>query len=208
MLYSVTQRSISFSYSISIFSINMPQDESLKKVQSNSISLNVAIYGVDVGGEGDAVVRGWHLPQKCTLLGWYDAASCVNCQRPWSILPPLLELCVALLELWMFSMTCGLRHSLRGKGIHVELGTFFSSLMTILCKKNTYIKCIMENGLLEGGWFCLLWKYSGLEYTHLVKLSNVRAWLSCWKTINWKRFCQSNPIVLFVSVSAKWFNAW
>lgn len=52
MLYSVTQRSISFSYSISIFSINMPQDESLKKVQSNSISLNVAMY-VDGGGEGD-----------------------------------------------------------------------------------------------------------------------------------------------------------
>lgn len=30
----------------------MPQDESLKKVQSNSISLNVAMY-VDGGGEGD-----------------------------------------------------------------------------------------------------------------------------------------------------------
>lgn len=36
----------------------MPQDESLKKVQSNSISLNVAIYDIDGGGEGDAVVKG------------------------------------------------------------------------------------------------------------------------------------------------------
>lgn len=56
MLYSVTQRSISFLYPIYIFSINMPQDESLKKVQSNSISI-VAMYDDD-GGEGDAVMRG------------------------------------------------------------------------------------------------------------------------------------------------------
>lgn len=47
----------------------MPQDESLKKVQSNSISI-VAMYDDDDdGGEGDAVMRGWHLPQKCTLFG-------------------------------------------------------------------------------------------------------------------------------------------
>lgn len=58
MLYSVTQRSISFLYSIYIFSINMPQDESLKKVQSNSISI-VAMYdgGGGGGGEGNAVMR-------------------------------------------------------------------------------------------------------------------------------------------------------
>lgn len=37
----------------------MPQDESLKKVQSNSISLNVAMCDEDDGGgDGDAVVRG------------------------------------------------------------------------------------------------------------------------------------------------------
>lgn len=38
----------------------MPQDESLKKVQSNSISI-VAMYDDDDdddGGEGDAVMRG------------------------------------------------------------------------------------------------------------------------------------------------------
>lgn len=47
----------------------MPQDESLKKVQSNSISI-VAMYDDDDdGGEGNAVMRGWHLPQKCTLFG-------------------------------------------------------------------------------------------------------------------------------------------
>lgn len=46
----------------------MPQDESLKKVQSNSISI-VAMYDDDGGGEGNAVLRGWHLPQKCTLFG-------------------------------------------------------------------------------------------------------------------------------------------
>lgn len=61
MLYSVTQRSITFLYSIYIFSINMPQDESLKKVQSNSIS-TVAMYDDDDddddGGEGNAVMRG------------------------------------------------------------------------------------------------------------------------------------------------------
>lgn len=59
MLYSVTQISISFLYSIYIFSINMPQDESLKKVQSNSISI-VAMYDDDGGGggEGNAVLRG------------------------------------------------------------------------------------------------------------------------------------------------------
>lgn len=57
MLYSVTQRSISFLYSIYIFSINMPQDESLKKVQSNSISI-VAMCDDDDGGEGNAVMRG------------------------------------------------------------------------------------------------------------------------------------------------------
>lgn len=39
-----------------IFSINMPQDESLKKVQSNSISI-VAMYDGG-GGEGIAVARG------------------------------------------------------------------------------------------------------------------------------------------------------
>lgn len=44
-------------YSIYIFSINMPQDESLKKVQSNSISI-VAMYDDDDGGEGNAVMRG------------------------------------------------------------------------------------------------------------------------------------------------------
>lgn len=44
----------------------MPQDESLKKVQSNSISI-VAMYDDGGGGEGIAVARGWHLPQKCTL---------------------------------------------------------------------------------------------------------------------------------------------
>lgn len=49
MLYSVTQRSISFLYSIYIFSINTPQDESLKKVQSNSISI-VAMYDENDGG--------------------------------------------------------------------------------------------------------------------------------------------------------------
>lgn len=47
----------------------MPQDESLKKVQSNSISI-VAMYDDDGGGgESNAVMRGWHLPQKCTLFG-------------------------------------------------------------------------------------------------------------------------------------------
>jgi len=49
----------------------MPQDESLKKVQSNSICI-VAICDDDGGGggvEGNAVMRGWHLPQKCTLPG-------------------------------------------------------------------------------------------------------------------------------------------
>lgn len=56
MLYSVTQRSISFLYSIYIFSINMPQDESLKKVQSNSISI-VAMFDGGGGSEGD-VMRG------------------------------------------------------------------------------------------------------------------------------------------------------
>lgn len=49
----------------------MPQDESLTKVQSNSISI-VAVYDDDDGGgggEGNAFLRGWHLPQKCTLFG-------------------------------------------------------------------------------------------------------------------------------------------
>lgn len=57
MLYSVTQRTISFLYSIYIFSINTPQNESLKKVQSNSISI-VAMYDDGGGGEGIAVTRG------------------------------------------------------------------------------------------------------------------------------------------------------
>lgn len=35
----------------------MPQDESLKKVQSNSISI-VAMNDDDDGGDGDAVMRG------------------------------------------------------------------------------------------------------------------------------------------------------
>lgn len=47
-------------YSISIFSMNMPQDVSLKKVQSNSISI-VAMYDDDDdndnGGEGSAIQR-------------------------------------------------------------------------------------------------------------------------------------------------------
>ena len=57
MLYSVTQRSISFLYSISIFSIHTPQKiKSLTKVQSNSISI-VAVYDDDDDddGEGNAV---------------------------------------------------------------------------------------------------------------------------------------------------------
>lgn len=55
MLYSVTQRSISFLYSIYIFSINMPQDESLKKVQSNSISIVAMYNGGSSGGDDNAV---------------------------------------------------------------------------------------------------------------------------------------------------------
>lgn len=48
----------------------MPQHESLENVQSNSISI-VAVYDDDDddGGEGNAVTRGRHLPQKCTLFG-------------------------------------------------------------------------------------------------------------------------------------------
>lgn len=58
MLYSVIQRIISFLYSIYIFSINMPRDESLTKVQSSSISI-VAMYDDDDGGgEGKAFLRG------------------------------------------------------------------------------------------------------------------------------------------------------
>lgn len=57
MLYSVIQRIISFLYSIYIFSINMPRDESLTKVQSSSISI-VAMYDDDGGGEGKAFLRG------------------------------------------------------------------------------------------------------------------------------------------------------
>lgn len=61
MLYSVIQRIISFLYSIYIFSINMPRDESLTKVQSSSISI-VAMYddggGGGGGGEGNAFLRG------------------------------------------------------------------------------------------------------------------------------------------------------
>lgn len=48
----------------------MPQDVSLKKVQSNSISI-VAMYDDDDddnGGEGSAVLRGWHLPQNALSL--------------------------------------------------------------------------------------------------------------------------------------------
>lgn len=50
--------------------MNMPQDVSLKKVQSNSISI-VAMYDDDDndnGGEGSAVLRGWHLPQNALSL--------------------------------------------------------------------------------------------------------------------------------------------
>lgn len=144
MLYSVTQRSISFLYSIYIFSINMPQDESLKKVQSNSISI-VAMYDGG-GGEGKCCAERLTFATKMHSLWWcrYDVASnvCVNCQRSGSILPPLLEL-------WhcssyeCFSVTCSL-HSLRGKGIHVELGTFFSSLRTIDTLYRETVKCISE----------------------------------------------------------------
>lgn len=76
----------------------MPQDESLKKVQSNSISLNVAMCDDDDdgGGEGDAgCERLTFATEMHSRWRWYSAASCVcvNCQRPGSILPPLLELC-------------------------------------------------------------------------------------------------------------------
>lgn len=93
MLYSVTQRNISFLYSIYIFSKNMPHDESLKKVQSSSISLML-----------QCMIMWWWwrcyerlaFATKMHSLWWclYDVASyvCVNCQRSGSILPPLLEL--------------------------------------------------------------------------------------------------------------------
>lgn len=50
----------------------MPQDESLKKVQSNSISIVAMYNGGGSGGDDNAVSRGRHLPQKCTLPGGVD----------------------------------------------------------------------------------------------------------------------------------------
>lgn len=125
----------------------MPQEESLMKVQSNSISI-VAMYDDGGGGEGKCCAERLTFATKMHSLWWcrYDVASdvCVNCQRSGSILPPLLEL-------WhcssyeCFSVTCSL-HSLRGKGIHVELGTFFSSLRTIDTLYRETVKCISEVG--------------------------------------------------------------
>lgn len=84
----------------------MPQDESLKKVQSNSISI-VAMYDENDGGGQRCrcyerltfATKKMHSPQWS--LGFFFGRGggsrglryvCVNCQRSKSILPPLLEL--------------------------------------------------------------------------------------------------------------------
>lgn len=151
MLYSVTQRSISFLYSIYIFSTNMPQDESLKKVQSNSISI-VAMYDDDDGGEGNAVMRGWHFEHKNALslvVSVWCGLRCL-CELPEvRKYPASITWTVALLELWMFFMTCRL-HSLRGKESMLNLA-HFSSLRTIDTLYRKSVKFISEVGLWKEG---------------------------------------------------------
>lgn len=124
MLYSVTQRSISFLYSIYIFSINMPQDES---------AIQQYFYCCNVWW------RWWwwwwryccckRLTFATKMHSLVASNVCVNCQRSGSILPQLLELWHCLSYECFFSMTCSL-HSLTGKESMLNLA-HFSSLRTI-----------------------------------------------------------------------------
>lgn len=63
--------------------------------------------------------------------------------------PASITWTVALLELWMFFMTCSL-HSLRGKESMLNLA-HFSSLRTIDTLYRETVKCILEVGLWKEG---------------------------------------------------------